>query len=98
MRPWRIAFVGRPNVGKSTLVNRLLGEERMIARLACLATTRDLSWTDPSGQRVRLVDTAGIRRSRIEEVVEKLSVAATLDMAIEEWPGRRWSWMPPSAS
>ncbi|HRD50553.1 MAG: ribosome biogenesis GTPase Der [Candidatus Competibacter sp.] len=76
----RLAVVGRPNVGKSTLVNRLLGEERM---LACdlPGTTRD-SVSAPferDGQRYTLIDTAGVRRrSRVSEVVEKFSVIKAL--------------------
>lgn len=76
----RIAFVGRPNVGKSTLVNRLLGEERMIAS-EVPGTTRDSIAVDldRDGRKYRLVDTAGIRRkSKVEEAVEKFSVIKTL--------------------
>ena len=81
----KLAVVGRPNVGKSTLVNRLLGEERM---LACdlPGTTRD-SVSAPferDGQRYTLIDTAGVRRrSRVSEVVEKFSVIKALQ-AIEQ--------------
>jgi GTP-binding protein len=80
----RVAIVGRPNVGKSTLVNRLLGEERVIA-FAQPGTTRDaieveLDWR---GKRYTLVDTAGIRRKgKVFESVEKFSVVKTLQ-AIE---------------
>jgi GTP-binding protein len=80
----RVAIVGRPNVGKSTLVNRLLGEERMIA-FDQPGTTRDaieveLEW---EGRRYTLVDTAGIRRKgKVFESVEKFSVVKTLQ-AIE---------------
>ena len=80
----RIAFVGRPNVGKSTLVNRILGEERMIAS-EVPGTTRDSIAVDleRDGRKYRLVDTAGIRRkSKVEEVVEKFSIVKTLQ-AIE---------------
>jgi len=80
----RIAFVGRPNVGKSTLVNRLLGEERMIAS-EVPGTTRDSIAVDleRDGKRYRLIDTAGIRRrGRIDEAVEKFSVVKTMQ-AIE---------------
>jgi GTPase len=80
----RLAFVGRPNVGKSTLVNRILGEERMIAS-EVPGTTRDSIAVDMErdGRRYRLVDTAGIRRkSKVEEVVEKFSIVKTLQ-AIE---------------
>ena len=80
----RVAIVGRPNVGKSTLVNRLLGEERVIA-FDQPGTTRDaieveLEW---EGRRYTLVDTAGIRRrGKVWEAVEKFSVVKTLQ-AIE---------------
>ncbi|HEX4780649.1 MAG TPA: ribosome biogenesis GTPase Der [Usitatibacter sp.] len=80
----RVAIVGRPNVGKSTLVNRLLGEERVIA-FDQPGTTRDaieveLDW---HGKRYTLVDTAGIRRKgKVFESVEKFSVVKTLQ-AIE---------------
>jgi GTP-binding protein len=76
----RVAIVGRPNVGKSTLVNRLLGEERVIA-FDQPGTTRDaieveLDW---HGRRYTLVDTAGIRRKgKVFEAVEKFSVVKTL--------------------
>lgn len=81
----RIAFVGRPNVGKSTLVNRLLGEERMIAS-EVPGTTRDSIAVDleREGRLYRLVDTAGLRRKgRVDEVVEKFSIVKTLQ-AIEQ--------------
>jgi GTPase len=80
-KPIRIAVVGRPNTGKSTLINRLLGEERLLTG-AEPGTTRDaiaveLLWR---GQRLRVHDTAGLRRrSRIAEKLEKLSVADTLN-------------------
>ena len=80
----RVAIVGRPNVGKSTLVNRLLGEERVIA-FDQPGTTRDaieveLDW---EGRRYTLIDTAGIRRKgKVFEAVEKFSVVKTLQ-AIE---------------
>jgi GTPase len=81
----RIAFVGRPNVGKSTLVNRILGEERMIAS-DVPGTTRDsisVDW-ERDGKKYRLIDTAGLRRkSKVDEVVEKFSAIKTLQ-AIEE--------------
>ena len=81
----RIAFVGRPNVGKSTLVNRILGEERMIAS-EVPGTTRDSISVDleRDGRKYRLIDTAGLRRrSKVEEAVEKFSVVKTLQ-AIEQ--------------
>jgi GTP-binding protein len=80
----RVAIVGRPNVGKSTLVNRLLGEERVIA-FAEPGTTRDAIETELvwEGRRYTLVDTAGIRRKgKVFESVEKFSVVKTLQ-AIE---------------
>lgn len=81
----RIAFVGRPNVGKSTLVNRLLGEERMIAS-EVPGTTRDSIAVDMDrdGRQYRLIDTAGLRRrGKVEEAVEKFSAFKTL-RAIEQ--------------
>ena len=81
----RIAFVGRPNVGKSTLVNRILGEERMIAS-DVPGTTRDSIAVDLArdGRRYRLIDTAGLRRkSKVDEAVEKFSIIKTLQ-AIEQ--------------
>jgi GTP-binding protein len=81
----RVAFVGRPNVGKSTLVNRILGEERMIAS-DVPGTTRDSIAVDleRDGRKYRLIDTAGLRRrGKVEEVVEKFSVFKTLQ-AIEQ--------------
>jgi GTP-binding protein len=80
----RVAFVGRPNVGKSTLVNRILGEERMIASEVA-GTTRDSISADleRDGRLYRLIDTAGIRRkSRVDEAVETFSIIKTLQ-AIE---------------
>src|SRR5688572_13187767 len=80
----RIAFVGRPNVGKSTLVNRILGEERMIAS-EVPGTTRDAIAVDMErdGRPYRLIDTAGLRRrAKVEEAVEKFSTFKTLQ-AIE---------------
>ncbi|MCI4566408.1 ribosome biogenesis GTPase Der [Lysobacter sp. CFH 32150] len=80
----RVAFVGRPNVGKSTLVNRILGEERMIAS-DVPGTTRDSIAVDleRDGRKYRLIDTAGLRRrGKVEEAVEKFSVVKTLQ-AIE---------------
>jgi GTP-binding protein len=79
-RPLKLAIVGRPNAGKSTLVNRMLGEERMITGPEA-GITRDsisLDW-EWNGRPVRLVDTAGLRkRAKIEDKLEKLSVADTL--------------------
>jgi len=79
-RPIRVAIVGRPNAGKSTLINRLLGEERLLTSPEA-GTTRDsiaveIGW---KGRAFRVFDTAGLRRrSRIEEKLEKLSVADAL--------------------
>jgi GTPase len=81
----RIAIIGRPNVGKSTLVNRLLGEERVIASEEP-GTTRDSIFVPfaRDGRQFLLIDTAGVRRrARIEGVVERASVAKTLQ-AIDE--------------
>jgi len=78
--PIQLAIVGRPNAGKSTLVNRLLGEERMLTGPEPGLTRDSISveWTY-KGQPFRLVDTAGMRRkSRVEAKLEKLSVAETL--------------------
>jgi GTP-binding protein len=79
--PLRIAVVGRPNVGKSTLVNRLLGFERSVVD-ATPGTTRDALDTAffLNGEPCILVDTAGIRRkARIDERVERFSVARSLN-------------------
>jgi GTP-binding protein len=78
--PLRIAIVGRPNVGKSTLVNSLLGEERLItgpeAGITRDAIAVELDW---NGRPLRLFDTAGLRRKmRMEGKVEELSVGDTL--------------------
>src|ERR1700690_2081866 len=79
--PIRVAIVGRPNAGKSTLVNRLIGEERLLTAPEA-GTTRDaiavdLDWR---GQKFRIHDTAGLRRrSRVDEKLEKLSVADALN-------------------
>jgi GTP-binding protein len=79
-KPMLIAVIGRPNAGKSTLVNRLIGEERMVTSPVA-GTTRDaievdFVWGD---RKFRLVDTAGMRRkAKIDEALEKLSVADAL--------------------
>jgi GTPase len=80
-RPVRIAVVGRPNAGKSTLINRLLGEERLITGPEA-GITRDaiavpLTWR---GRQFQVYDTAGLRRrSKVDGKLEKLSVADTLE-------------------
>jgi len=76
-RPVSIAVVGRPNVGKSTLVNRMIGDERLLvgpeAGITRDAIAIDWSW---QGRKIRLIDTAGLRRrARVQEKLEKLSVA-----------------------
>jgi GTPase len=79
-RPIRVAIVGRPNAGKSTTINYLLGEERLLTSPEA-GTTRDSISVELNykGRDFRIFDTAGLRRrSRIEEKLEKLSVADTL--------------------
>lgn len=81
----RIAVVGRPNVGKSTLVNRILGEERQLTYDAP-GTTRDSVYIpfERRGRSYVLIDTAGVRRrSRVDGMIEKFSVLKTLQ-AIEK--------------
>jgi GTP-binding protein len=81
----RVAVVGRPNVGKSTLINRLLGEERLVA-FDEPGTTRDTVFVpfERDGELYTLIDTAGVRRrARVSDAVEKFSVVKTLQ-AIEE--------------
>jgi GTP-binding protein len=79
-RPLQLAIVGRPNVGKSTIVNALLGQERMLTGPEA-GITRDsisISW-DYKGRAIRLIDTAGLRRkARIKKKLEELSVGDTL--------------------
>jgi GTP-binding protein len=80
--PLKLAIVGRPNAGKSTLINRMLREDRLITGPEA-GITRDSiaiewSWSSPSGEArpVRLIDTAGMRRrAKIEDKLEKLAVA-----------------------
>ncbi|MBT8065590.1 MAG: ribosome biogenesis GTPase Der, partial [Gammaproteobacteria bacterium] len=80
----RLAIIGRPNVGKSTLVNRLLGEERVLA-FDQPGTTRDTisSRLERDGQKYELIDTAGVRRrAKVTDAVEKFSTIKALQ-AIE---------------
>ncbi len=81
----KIAIVGRPNVGKSTLVNAILGEERVIA-FDQPGTTRDSIYIDfeRNGTQYTIIDTAGVRRrGKVEEAIEKFSVIKTLQ-AVED--------------
>ena len=79
-RPIRLAVAGRPNVGKSTLINTWLGEERLIA-FDMPGTTRDAISVpfERHGQKFQLIDTAGLRRKgKVFEAIEKFSVVKTL--------------------
>lgn len=83
--PLKLAIVGRPNAGKSTLVNRILGEDRMItgpeAGITRDSIAIDWEWEDPRAgpRKVRLIDTAGMRkRANVQDKLEKLSVADAL--------------------
>ncbi len=76
-RSFRLAIVGRPNVGKSTLVNRLIGEDRLLTgpEAGITRDSIDVTWT-VEGRTITLTDTAGLRRrARIDEKLEKLSVS-----------------------
>ena len=82
--PLKLAIVGRPNAGKSTLVNRMLGQERMItgpeAGITRDSISLDWQWPSPSGElrAVRLVDTAGLRkRAKVDDKLERLSANDT---------------------
>ena len=79
-KPLRVAIVGRPNAGKSTLINRLIGSERLLTGPEA-GITRDsiaIDW-EWRGRPIRLFDTAGLRkRARVEDKLEKLSVADAL--------------------
>jgi len=81
-RPLKLAIVGRPNAGKSTLINRLIGEEKMLTGPEP-GITRDAiatRFTDPGGREVELVDTAGLRRrARIEAPLEKMSASSAIE-------------------
>ncbi|MGX5913329.1 ribosome biogenesis GTPase Der [Aliidiomarina sp. Khilg15.8] len=84
-QPIKMAIVGRPNVGKSTLTNRMLGEDRVVV-FDMPGTTRDSIYIDMErdGQKYTLIDTAGVRkRGKIDLAVEKFSVIKTLQ-AIED--------------
>ncbi|MEO7169000.1 MAG: ribosome biogenesis GTPase Der [Sphingomonas sp.] len=83
--PLKLAIIGRPNAGKSTLINRMLGEERLItgpeAGITRDSIAIDWTWHDPEGEprAVRLIDTAGMRkRANVQDKLEKLSVADAL--------------------
>jgi GTP-binding protein len=81
-RPLKLAIVGRPNAGKSTLLNRLLGEERMITGPEP-GLTRDAVaaiLSDEQGRAIQIVDTAGLRRrARVEAPLEKMSVSSAIE-------------------
>ena len=84
-KPPKLAIVGRPNVGKSTLVNAILGEQRVIA-FDQPGTTRDSIYIDfeRDGKQYTIIDTAGVRRrGKVEEAIEKFSVIKTMQ-AIED--------------
>lgn len=80
-RPLKLAIVGRPNAGKSTLINQLLGEQRVITGPEAGLTRDSISviLQDERGE-IELVDTAGLRRkARIDETLEKMSVSASIE-------------------
>ena len=84
--PLKLAIVGRPNAGKSTLINRILGEERLItgpeAGITRDSIAIDWQWADADGKEriVRLIDTAGMRkRAKVQDKLEKLAVADGLN-------------------
>ncbi|TNM62911.1 ribosome biogenesis GTPase Der [Aliirhizobium smilacinae] len=79
-RPLRVAIIGRPNAGKSTLINRFLGEDRLLTGPEAGITRDSISvdW-DWRGRTIKMFDTAGMRRkARVQEKLEKLSVADSL--------------------
>ena len=79
-KPIRIAIIGRPNAGKSTLINKMLGEDRLLTGPEAGITRDSISveW-EYDGRQIRLVDTAGLRRkARVQEKLEKLSTADTI--------------------
>ena len=81
----RIAVIGRPNVGKSTLINRLIGDERLITSEVA-GTTRDSIFVpfERDGREFTLIDTAGVRRrAKIDDEIEILSVSKTLQAIAE---------------
>ena len=96
--PLSVAIVGRPNAGKSTLVNRLIGEDRMLTGPEAGITRDSISvdWSGTSAS-IRLVDTAGLRRkAKVQDKLEKLAVAGLRCAASpspRSWSS--WSWTPP---
>ena len=84
--PLKLAIVGRPNAGKSTLINRILGENRLLtgpeAGITRDSIAVDWTWTNPDGEprQVRLIDTAGMRkRAKVQDKLEKLAVSDGLN-------------------
>ena len=85
-----VAIIGRPNVGKSTLVNRFLGEERVVV-YDMPGTTRDSVFIpfERDGKKYTFIDTAGIRRKRaVKEAVEKFSIIKSMQ---QDWYLKRWN-------